>query len=47
MEFETMYTAATLAYFVFGQNNISYLTKLKLAAITGMYSVIDKGMGVE
>ena len=47
MEFETMYTAAVLTYFVFGQNNICYLTKLTLAAITCIWSVIDEGMGTE
>jgi hypothetical protein len=43
MEFETMYRAC----FVFGQNNICYLMKLKLAANTCMWSVIDEGMGAE
>ena len=47
MEFETMYAAAFLAYFVFGQNNICYLTKLTLVVITCMWSVMDEGMGVE
>jgi len=46
-EFERMYTAAFLAYFVFGQNNICYLTKLTLAAISCMWSVIDEGMGAK
>ena len=40
-----MYTVVVLAYFVSRQNNIFYLTKLTLAAITCMWSVIDKGNG--
>jgi len=44
-EFETMYTAAVLVYFVFGQKNIFYLTKLTLAAIACKWSVIAEGMG--
>jgi len=42
-----MYTAAVLAYFFFGQNNICYLAKLTLAAIACMWSVIEEGMGAE
>lgn len=46
-EFGTMYTAAVLAYFFFGQNNICYLAKLTLAATACMWSVIEEGMGAE
>lgn len=47
MEFETTYTADVLVYFVFGQSDICYLTKLTLPAITCTWSVIDEGMGAE
>jgi hypothetical protein len=40
MELETIYTAAVLAYFVFGQSNICYSAKLTLAAITCTWSLI-------
>jgi hypothetical protein len=36
-----------LAYFVFRQKCVCYLTKLSLAATERMWSVIDEGMCVE